>query len=63
MMTLFDDEQVLEAYAKDIKDSTARETAVRMIMNREPLEKIARYVPTLSIEELKRIEAETLQLA
>jgi len=63
MMTLFDDEQVLEAYTKDIKDSAARETAVRMIMDREPLEKIARYVPALSIEELKEIEAETMQLA
>ncbi len=31
MMTLFDDEQVLEAYAEDIKNSEARETAERMI--------------------------------
>lgn len=27
-----------------------------------PLEKIARYVPSLSIEELKELEAEVLQL-
>lgn len=25
-MTLFDDEQILKAYAKDVEDSTARET-------------------------------------
>ena len=39
MMTLFDDEQILKAYAKDIEENTAketakktaRETAVRMI--------------------------------
>ena len=35
MMTLFDDEQILEAYAKDIGDNAthreARETAKRMI--------------------------------
>ena len=27
MMTLFDDEQILKAYVKDIKDNTAQETA------------------------------------
>ena len=41
-MTLFDDEQVLEAYAKDIDDNAtireAKNTATRMIMNKEPLE-------------------------
>ena len=59
MMTLFDDEQILKAYTKDI----ARETAIRMIKDGEmPLEKIARYVPSLSIEELKELEAEVLQL-
>lgn len=66
MMTLFDDEQILKAYAKDIEDSTAKETArktaIQMIKDGEiPLEKIARYVPALSIEELKKIEAEILQ--
>ena len=30
MMTLFDDEQVLEAYAEDIKNSEARETAEKL---------------------------------
>ncbi len=68
MMTLFDDEQILKAYAKDIEDNAAhreaRETAERMIKDGEmPLEKIARYVPTLSMDELKEIEAEIMQLA
>ena len=68
MMTLFDDEQVLEAYAKDIDDNAthreARETAERMIKDGElSLEKISRYVPALSMEELKEIEAEIMQLA
>ncbi len=82
MMTLFDDEQILKAYAKDIADSAAkeaakkaakeaekrtaekdaRETAVRMIKDGElSLEKIAKYVPALSLEELKKLEAEVLQ--
>lgn len=29
MMTLFDDEQILEAYAEDIKNNEARKTAKR----------------------------------
>ncbi len=65
MMTLFDDEQILKAYAKDIDDNAtyreARETAERMIKDGEmSLEKIARYIPALSIEELKKIEAEII---
>ena len=31
MMTLFDDEQILKANAKDIENRIVRETAVRMI--------------------------------
>lgn len=43
---------------------SARETAERMIKDKElSLEKIARYLPLLSIEELKEIEAEVTQLA
>lgn len=35
-----------------------------MIKDREmSLEKIARYVPTLTMEELKKLEAEIMQLA
>ncbi len=33
MMTLFDDEQVLEAYAEDIKSDEARENAMTMLKN------------------------------
>ena len=68
MMTLFDDEQILKAYAKDIEDSkereTERKTAERMIKDGEmSLEKIAHYVPTLTMEELRKIEVEVMQLA
>ena len=72
MMTLFDDEQILKAYTKDIKDSTAketaretaRETAERMIkMGKLSLEEVATCVPSISIEELKEMEAEIMQLA
>ncbi len=68
MMTLFDDEQILKAYAKDIEDNAAhkeaRETAIRMIKRgKMSLEEIADYVPALSFDELKELESEIMQLA
>ena len=68
MMTLFDDEQVLEAYTKDIDDNAthreARETAKRMIKKgKMTLEEIADYVPSLSFDELRELEAEVIHLA
>ena len=63
MMTLFDDEQIMKAYAEDIKNSEARKTAERMMRDGEKLEKIARYVPSLSMKELKELETEIMQLA
>ncbi len=66
-MTLFDDEYVLEAYAKEREDNAAlreaKNTATRMIMDREPLEKIICYVLTLSMDEIKKFEIEVMQLA
>ncbi|MCM1431796.1 MAG: hypothetical protein NC180_09670 [Muribaculaceae bacterium] len=64
MMTLFDDEQILKAYTKDIEDNIERETAERMIRKgKMTLDEIADYVPDLSLDEIKRIEAEVMQLA
>ena len=67
MMTLFDDEQILKAYAKDIEDTTAhkeaRETATRLIkMGKLSLEDIALIVPLLSLDELKELETEIMHL-
>ncbi|MCM1417006.1 MAG: hypothetical protein NC430_13930, partial [bacterium] len=63
MMSLFDDERIMRNYGKSERHEADRETAVRMFTDREPIEKIARYLPTLSLEELKEIEAEVMQLA
>lgn len=64
MMTLFDDDQIMKAYTKDIREETAKETAKEMIRDGElPLEKIAKYVPSLSMEELKKLKEEVLQKA
>ncbi len=68
MMTLFDDEQILKAYAKDIEDSkekeTERRTAERMIKKgKMSLEEIADCVQALTFDELKQIEAKVMQMA
>ena len=76
MMTLFDDDQILKAYIKEVKEETARETArktaretaretaAKLIKKgKMSLEEIAECVPSLSLEELKELEAEVLQLA
>ena len=72
MMTLFDDEQILKAYVKDIEDNTARNTARSTARNtakklikkgKMSLDEIAECVPALSLEELKEIEAEVIQPA
>ena len=66
MTTLFSDEYVLEAYAKEIADKTAyreaRETAERFIKKGQmSLENIADCIPSLSLDELKKIAAEITQ--
>ena len=64
MMSLFDNAQIMRTYTKDIEKETERKSAKRMIKDGElSLEKIARYVPALSMEELKEIEAKVMQLA
>ncbi len=61
MMTLFDDEQILKANAKDIENSTAREKAERMIkMGKLSLNEIALYVPSIPLDELKKLETEIM---
>ena len=46
MMTLFDDEQVLEAYTEDIKNREARKTAERMM--KDELKKLEAEVMQLT---------------
>ncbi|MCM1542378.1 MAG: hypothetical protein NC121_14105, partial [Blautia sp.] len=56
--------KMLEDMRNEVELKSARETAERMIKDRElSLEKIARYVPLLSMEELKEIESKVTQLA
>ena len=67
-MTLFNDEQILRAYAKDIEDNkereTERKTAERLIKKgKMSLDEIADCVPSLSLDELREIEEKIMQLA
>jgi hypothetical protein len=78
MMSLFDEEQILKTYLKDVKRemaeeiaeeiaeeterATTREMAERMIRKgKMSLDEIADYVPNLTMEELKALEAEIMQ--
>ena len=62
MTTLFSDEYVLGAYAKEIEDNKEKEVAERMIKYSDmSLEKIALCVPSLSMDELKEIATKIAQ--
>ncbi len=68
MMSLFDNEQIMRTYLKDAANTAAyeadRETAERLIKKgKMSLEDIADCVPSLSLDELKEIEAEVMQMA
>ncbi len=72
MRSLFNEEEIMKMFirseryeaAQESARKTAIETAERMIRDGEmPLEKISRYVPSLSFDELRELEAEITQLA
>ncbi len=64
MMSLFDEEQIMKSFIRSERHDADRETAERMIRKgKMSLEEIADYVPSLSIEELKELEVEVMQLA
>lgn len=67
MMSLFDEEQIMKSFIKSERyeavQESAKETARQMMLDGEmPIEKIAKYVPSLSMEELKKLEVEVMQL-
>ena len=64
MMSLFDEEQIIKSFIRSERHDEARETAERMIRDGElSLDKIAHYIPSLSMDELKELEAEIMQMA
>jgi hypothetical protein len=68
MMSLFDEEQIMKVYLKDHDKETEKETERRtakklLRKGKMSLDDIADCVPTLTLEELKELEAEIKQLA
>ena len=64
MMSLFDEEEIMKSFIKSERHDEARETAERMIRKgKMTLGEIADYIPSLSLGELKELEAEIAQLA
>ncbi len=63
MMALFDDEQIMRTYAKDIEKETARKKAKLMLSNgRITMQEMPVFFPELTEEEAKELEAEAMQL-
>ena len=66
MMSLFDEEQIMEMHIKserrEAAEKAARETAERLLkIGKLTLDEIALCVPSLSLEELKELESEITQ--
>ena len=64
MMTLFDNEQIMRTYARDIKKETLMEKAALMIKKRKiSIDEVGEYFPELLESDIKELEAEAMQLA
>ena len=64
MMTLFDNEQIMRTYARDIKKETLMEKAALMIKKGKiSIDEVGEYFPELLESDIKELEAEVMQLA
>ena len=68
MMTLFDDDYILEAYAKEREDNAiqkeARENAMIMLKNKRiSVEEIPEFFPKLTLEDAQELGTKVMQLA
>jgi hypothetical protein len=62
MINLFDEEQILKVYIQDQQKENAKETARRLLKKGISLDDIAECLPSLSMDELREIEAEVMSL-
>ncbi len=63
MMSLFDDEQIMKTYTKDIKRETLMQNAKHMLkMGKLTVEEIPVCYPDLTMDDAKEIEEELMQL-
>ena len=64
MMSLFNDEQIMRTYEKDLKRETLMENAKHMLkMGKLTVEEIPACYPNLTMDDAKEIEEEIMQLA
>lgn len=64
MMSLFDDEQIMRTYAKDIKRETLIEKAILMLKKGKiNIDEVSEYFPELLESDIKEIKSEVMQLA
>ena len=64
MMSLFDDEQIMKTYTKDIKRETLMENAKHMLkIGKLTVEEIPVCYPDLTMDDAKEIEEELMQFA
>ncbi len=64
MMSLFDDEQIMRTYEKDIKRETLMEKAMLMLKKGKiNIDEVSEYFPELLESDIKEIESEVMQLA
>jgi len=64
MMSLFDDEQIMRTYAKDMARETTKRNAITMLKKgRISVEEIPAFFPELTSDDVEEIEKEIMQLA
>lgn len=63
MMSLFDDEQIMKTYAKDMARETTKRNAITMLKKgRISVEEILTFFPELTSDDVEEIEKEIMQL-
>jgi len=64
MMSLFDDEQIMRTYAKDMARETTKRNAITMLKKgRISVEEIPAFFPELTSDDVEEIKKEIIQLA
>ena len=64
MMSLFDDEQIMRTYTKDMERETTKRNVITMIeRGRIKVEEVSAFFPELTSDDVKEIERAVMQLA
>ncbi len=64
MMSLFDDEQIMRTYTKDMERETTKRNVITMIeRGRIKVEEVSAFFPELTSDDVEEIERAVLPLA